>query len=145
MLTISFFFLFFLYLLNSALSFLIIVKTTIECKGDQNIIDNKKTPKLRSKGETVKGWKAFTPKLCLAQVSLDRCSKHAWSDSEWQEKVQMRMIKLLSVNFILGGSPNECWPHTFDVCIIITWRLKLRATLVAQNKVLNDSPLHKSN
>ena len=43
---------------------------------------------------------AFTPTLCFAQVSSDSCSKHARSDSERREKIQMRVIKLLSVNFV---------------------------------------------
>ena len=81
---------------------------------------------------------AVTPSLCFTQVSLDRCSKDAWSDSKWPEKIQMRVIKLPSVLWIpfilISGSPNECRLHTCDACIIITWRWKLRATHVARNK-----------
>ena len=32
-----------------------------------------------------------------------------------------------------SGSPNECWLHTCDACVLITWRLGLRAPLVAGN------------
>ena len=31
----------------------------------------------------------------------------------------------------LSGSPNECWLHTCDACIITIWRLELQAPLVA--------------
>ena len=34
--------------------------------------------------------------------------------------------------FILSGSPNECWLHTCRACVITTWRLGLRAPLVAR-------------
>ena len=34
---------------------------------------------------------------------------------------------------ILSGSPNECWLHTCSTYIITTWRLGLRAPLVARN------------
>ena len=34
---------------------------------------------------------------------------------------------------ILGGSPNECWLHTCDACVITTWRLGSRATRRARN------------
>ena len=48
------------------------------------------------------------------------------------------MIKLvLCIPFILSGSSNECWLHTCDACVITTWRLGLRAPLVARNNPLN--------
>ena len=34
---------------------------------------------------------------------------------------------------ILGGSPNECWLHTSDACVITTWRSGSRATRRARN------------
>ena len=40
----------------------------------------------------------------------------------------------------LGTRKNECWLHTCDACLITTWRLGLRAPLVALvacNKFLN--------
>ena len=86
------------FLLNSALLFLIIVKMTIECERDQYIIENKRKPNVTEWGRQDEN--AVTPTLCFAQVSLDRCSKHAWSDSNCLEKIQMRVIKLLSVNSI---------------------------------------------
>ena len=69
------------FLLNSALLFLIIVKMTIECERDQYIIENKRKQK-KTKGyglraTTMEDENAVTPTLCFAQVSLDRCSKHA--------------------------------------------------------------------
>ena len=35
------------------------------------------------------------------------------------------------IPYILSGSPNECWLHTCDGCVITTWRLGWRAPLVA--------------
>ena len=51
-------------------------------------------------------------------------SKRAWSNC------------VLCIPFILSGSPNECWLHTCDACVITTWRLGLRAPLVACNNLL---------
>ena len=39
--------------------------------------------------------------------------------------------------FILSGSLNKCWLHTCDACVITTWRLGLRAPLVACNYLKN--------
>ena len=38
---------------------------------------------------------------------------------------------VLCIPNILSGSPSECWLHTCDACVITTWRLELRAPLVA--------------
>ena len=73
------------------------------------------------------------PNTHVQIMSDERRSKCEWSNC------------ILWISFILiPGSPNECWLHTCDACVIITWRLKLQATLVARNKVVNNSPLHKS-
>ena len=57
--------------------------------------------------------------------------------------VRTRVIRLRGVQgrncvfgipFILSGSPNECWVHTCDACVITTWRLGLPAPLVARKK-----------
>ena len=53
------------------------------------------------------------------QITSDRRSKHAWSKC------------FLSIPYVLSGSPNECWLHTCDTCVIRTWRLGLRVPLVA--------------
>ena len=47
----------------------------------------------------------------------------------------MRVIKvrLVCIPYILSGSPDECWLHTWDACAITTWRLGLRAPLVTHN------------
>ena len=38
---------------------------------------------------------------------------------------------ILCIPLILNGSPNECWLHKYDACVIITTRrLGLRAPLV---------------
>ena len=55
------------------------------------------------------------------QITSDRRFKHASSNS------------VMCIPFILSGSPNECWLHTCDACVITTWRLVLRAPLVARN------------
>ena len=55
-------------------------------------------------------------------ITSDRRSKRSWS------------YCVLCIPFILSGSPNQCWLHTCDACLITTWRLGLRAPLVARNK-----------
>ena len=40
------------------------------------------------------------------------------------------------ISGVVNGSPNECWLHTCDACVITTWRLGLRAPLVARNYIL---------
>ena len=42
----------------------------------------------------------------------------------------IQLIHLVEVQTI---SPNEFWLHTCDACVITTWRLALRAPLVARN------------
>ena len=41
------------------------------------------------------------------------------------------------IPFILSESPNECWLHTYDACLITTWRLRLRATRGARKYSLS--------
>ena len=43
----------------------------------------------------------------------------------------MRVIKL---RFFVVRSLNEYWQHTYDACVITTWRLGLRAPLVARTE-----------
>ena len=57
------------------------------------------------------------------QIASDRRSKRAWSKC------------VLCIPFILNGSPNGCWLHKCDACVITTWRLGLRAPLVALNYI----------
>ena len=38
---------------------------------------------------------------------------------------------ILCIPLILSESPNECWLRTCDACVITSWRLGLRAPLVA--------------
>ena len=54
-------------------------------------------------------------------IASVRRSKRSWSDS------------VLCIPFIRRGSPNECWLHTCDACVITTWRLGLKAPLVSRN------------
>ena len=88
---------------------------------------------------------AVTPTLCFAQVSLDRCSNDAWSDSNWPEKIQMRVIKLLSVNSIHRYKwKSKRKPATYLRCMHNN-NLKMKTAGYScgpQIKVVNNSPLH---
>ena len=55
------------------------------------------------------------------QITRGRRSKRVWSNC------------VLCITFILSGSPDECWLHTCNACIITTWRLVLWAPPVARN------------
>ena len=81
-------------------------------------------------GTTIAG-----PKAQLLQVFKTRKGQNT--------KVETHVSKLRFVHSILGGSPNECWLHTCNACVITSSRLGLRAPLVARNKffVLKDPPL----
>ena len=60
----------------------------------------------------------------------DRRRKRRWSNC------------VLCIPSIIGGSPNKCWLHTCDACVITTWRLGLRAPLVARNNGLKIMKFH---
>ena len=122
------------FLLNSALLFLIIVKMTIGCERDEYIIENKRKRKVTEWGR--KRWKMKT-------LLLQRCDSHKFClidvpntcDQILSDQRRSRSNWFLWIPFILiSGRPNECALHTCDACIIITWRWKLLATLVACNK-----------
>ena len=133
-----FFFLLFFY--SSALS-AFDIKIKIECKGDQYIILWKIEITKSWVGATMMGDEnAFTPTLCTALVSRDRWSKHAYQipnerrpNGDWSNCI-------LSIPFILSGSPSECRLYTCDACTILitTWTLRLRAPLVARSKVVKN-------
>ena len=94
----------------------------------------------------------------LGNAGDDRRSKRFYSNAllcvsfTWQ-MVKTRVIRLRGVEgrnacdhvtfcaflFILSGSPNECCLHTCDACVTRTWRLELRAPLVARNNFI---PFH---
>ena len=80
----------------------------------------------------IRGPTAFAPTLCFAQVSHDRWSKHVRSDYECRRSKRAWSNCILCIPFILSGSSNECWLHTCNACVITTWRLGLRAPLVAR-------------
>ena len=67
--------------------------------------------------------------LCVVKTRVTRLRvirrrfKRAWSNC------------VLYIPYILSGSPNECWLHTCNACVITSWRLGLRAPLVAHNKM----------
>ena len=58
------------------------------------------------------------------QITSDRRSKRMWSKCA------------LCIPYILSASPNECWLHTCNACVIRTWRLGLRAPLLACKKLI---------
>ena len=72
------------------------------------------------------------------QITSNRRSKRVWSSC------------VLCIPHILTGSPNGCWLHTCNACIITTWKLGLRAPLVAHknfsswNQEWNSSPICKA-
>ena len=66
----------------------------------------------------------------------------------WQI-VKTRVIRLRVIEgpnardqsaFCAYTCPNECGPHTYDACIITTWRLGGRAPLVARKKMVSRKP-----
>ena len=59
------------------------------------------------------------------QITSDKGSQRAWSNC------------VLCIPFILSGSPNECWLHTCDACVIKTSILGLHSPLVARNNVIS--------
>ena len=90
--------------------------------------------RMRSAGNNDRGSKHFCSIIVLCtsftwhdsknmhdQITSDRRSKDVWSNC------------VLYIPFILSGSPNKCWPHTCDACVITTWRLGLQAPPVAHN------------
>ena len=58
------------------------------------------------------------------QITRDRRSKRVW----------------LKCVLCINTCPNECWLHTYDPCAITTWRLGLRAPLVARKKMVSRKP-----
>ena len=65
------------------------------------------------------------------QIMWGRRSKCTWSNC------------VMCIPYILSTSPNECWLHTCQACVITTWRLGLRAPLVAHKKPVNGQCLAK--
>jgi len=69
------------------------------------------------------------------KITSDRRSKRAWPKC------------VLCIPYILSLSPNECWLHTSDACVIATWRLGLGTTRGARNNspraLGGDNPLTK--
>ena len=94
-------------------------------------ISTSNNQRLRSAGDNDRRSKRFCANalLCVCftwqmvkntrdQITSIRRSKRAWSNC------------VLCIPFILSGSPNECWLHKCDACVITRWRLGLRAPLV---------------
>ena len=100
-------------------------------------LQTSKTQRLRSAGDSDRKSKRFCSIAVLCpsftwqivktcdQITSDKGSKRAWANC------------VLYIPFILSGSPNECWLHTRDACVITTSKLGLRAPLVARNNVIS--------
>ena len=46
---------------------------------------------------------------------------------------------VLCIPYILTGSPNRCWLHTCNACIITTWKLVLFPTKTFQVEIKNET------
>ena len=46
-------------------------------------------------------------------------------------------IVFCAFHSFFSGSPNECWLHTYDECVITTWRLGLQVTRGASENALS--------
>ena len=84
------------------------------------------------RGTTIGGPNAFL---------LQHCASRKFHVSNGQNKT--RVIRLRGVEgrnardqfaFLVVRSLNEYWLHTCDACVMTTWRLGLRAPLVALTK-----------
>ena len=85
------------------------------------IIITSNNQRLRSAGDNDQRSKCF-------------CFRAVLCVSFTQQMVKTRVIRLwvvegpnwsncvLCIPYILSGSPNECWLHTCDACVITTWR-----------------------
>ena len=86
----------------------------------------------QSSGSAVlnEGQNALAPTLVI-------CARFTWL------KVKRRVIRSRVIEgrkernqipFILSWSPNECWFHTCQACVVATWRLGSRSHMVNQEK-----------
>ena len=115
-------------------------KNHIMAQGYSSIIITSNIQRLGSAGDDDRRSKRFYSNALL-------CVSFTW------QTVKTRVIKLRGVEgrnacdqvrffaflFIRSGSPNECWLHTRGACVTRTWRLELRAPLVARNNFI---PFH---
>ena len=58
-------------------------------------------------------------------------SKYMVSDYDGRRSKRAWPNCILCIPFTFNGIPNECWLHTWDTCVITTWRLGLWAPLDA--------------
>ena len=81
----------------------------------------------------LEGQNTFAPTLSSAFYVTD--GQKMRDQTTRGRKVQTHVIKLHSnamcIPFIHSGGPNECWLRTFGAWVIKTWRLGLRAPLLA--------------
>ena len=99
-------------------------------KLSRNIIITINNHRLGSAGDNDRWSKhSVAPMLCFAYLSINRMVKTRM-DQIMQSRRWKRMWSncILCIPSFLSGSPNECWLHTCDACIITTWRLGLLAT-----------------
>ena len=60
---------------------------------------------------------------------------HITSDS--RSRNMHDQIVFCAFHLFFSGSPNECWLHTYDECVITTWRLGLQVTRGASKNALS--------
>ena len=53
-----------------------------------------------------------------------------------QIMIMIMIMYILYIPYICSGSPNKCWLHTCNACVITTWILGLGAPLVARNNCM---------
>ena len=102
-------------------------------KYQQTPLQTSNNQRLRSAGDNDRRSKGFCSIAAL-------CVCFTW------KLVKTRVIRLRvregpnardQIPFIPSESPNECWLHTCDACLITTWRLGLQATRGARKYSLS--------
>ena len=94
-------------------------------------------------------------RCALRKFHVTDGQKGAWSNLRDQITSNRRLQRessncVLCIPYILTGSPNRCWLHTCNACIITTWKLGLQVPLVPHknfsswNQEWNSSPICKA-
>ena len=75
------------------------------------------------------------------QVTTIKGALHKSHETDGQKSmIRLRVIEGPNMHdqilFCTSGSPNKCWLHTCNACVITTWILGLGAPLVARNNCM---------